>query len=249
MQGAGRHAIPRHSHSSAGDSQHTDALSAESLRDTWWRVWSPGAARAVALALVVLLAIAAWWWWQGRPRPMDLAPAAGDVITQGVLIDPDTGSPADRHNSREDQTVTVHVAGRVRKPGVVTLPAGSRVADAIAAAGGLRDDAGRIVVNLAALLADGERLEVRRGSRFPLPAPGGGMASDGSGSVAPGGTVNVNTATASQLESLPGIGPVLAGRIIAWREANGTFTSVEILGEVAGIGPVLLDNLRPLVSV
>lgn len=184
---------------------------------------------------------------------MDPAPsppsAAGDVVTEGVAIDSRTGGPAAGQVSQMPQTVTVHVAGRVRRPGVVTLPAGSRVADAIAATGGLRDDAGSVVVNLAALLIDGERLEVRRGLRFPPPATSGGVAVDGSGPVAPGGLVNVNTAAAAQLESLPGIGPVLAGRIIAWRETNGSFTTVEILGEVAGIGPVLLENLRPLVTV
>jgi competence protein ComEA len=271
-QRTGRHALPRHATSPRGfssgrdiedefgdqdDRPRSDALSWESWQDKWWRVWSPGAARAVALALVVLLAIAAWWWWQGRPRPMDPAPppGAGEVINPGVVVDPGTGAPADGPDSREAQTVTVHVAGRVRRPGLVTLPAGARVADAITAAGGLRGDAGPIVLNLAALLVDGERLEVRRGSRSSSGAQtfSGGQGNrtppDGAGSGAPGGLVNVNTATASELESLPGIGPVLAGRIIAWREANGAFTAVEILGEVAGIGPVLLENLRPLVTV
>ena len=244
--GGGRHALSRHV-----EAPVVEEDPAEAWREVWWRVWSPGAARAVALALIVLLAIAAWWWWQGRPRLMEPAPSveAGEVITPGVGLDPNTGSPTGATNPRVASTVTVHVAGRVRRPGVVTLPLGARVADAIAAAGGLRANSGGVQLNLAALLIDGERIEVRRGIRTQSTGVPGGAGTSTSG-VPPGnGVINVNTATASQLESLPGVGPVLAGRIITWRETNGVFPSVETLGEVAGIGPVLLENLRPLVTV
>jgi competence protein ComEA len=146
-------------------------------------------------------------------------------------------------------TVTVHVAGRVRRPGVVTLPGGARVADAIAAAGGLRPDARGVQLNLAALLVDGERVEVRRGDQGISAGARGGHSGGVAEPPAQTTIININTATASQLETLPGVGPVLAGRIISWREINGLFPSVETLGEVAGIGPVLLENLRPLIAV
>jgi len=244
--GGGRHALPAH----AGD-DHSREVIAAPWREVWWRVWSPGAARAVALALVVLVALSAWWWWQGRPRSLDPAPPveAGEVITPGVALDPSTGGPMGAADPLSAATVTVHVAGRVRRPGVVTLPSGARVADAIAAAGGLRADAGGVQVNLAALLVDGERIEVRRGERAQSSGARGAEGGGASGLPAQTTIININTATATQLETLPGVGPVLAGRIISWRELNGVFPSVETLGEVAGIGPVLMENLRPLIAV
>jgi len=244
--GGGRHALPRH----AGD-HLTGEVSDEPWQEVWWRVWSPGAARAVALALLVLVFLSSWWWWQGRPRSLDPAPPveAGEVITPGIALDPSTGGPLGTADPLSSATVTVHVAGRVRKPGIVTLPAGARVADAIAAAGGLRADAGGVQVNLAALLVDGERLEVRRGNQAQSSGARGAEGVGASGLPAQTTIININTATASQLETLPGVGPVLAGRIISWRELNGVFPSVETLGEVAGIGPVLMENLRPLIAV
>jgi competence protein ComEA len=137
--------------------------------------------------------------------------------------------------------VYVHVAGAVAAPGLYVLPANARVVDAVAAAGGLADDADGAAINLARTLADGEQLHVPRlGESPPLT----------SAQSAPGeGRVDLNTADASLLDTLPRIGPALAERIIAWRDENGRFTSVEDLLAVPGIGDKMLEALRDLVTV
>lgn len=204
-------------------------------------MWSPGAARAAGVALAALLSILAWWWWQGNPRPV----TAAGVPESEVLVtgQPITGNPG----SAETLTsITVHVVGRVRKPGIFTLPVGSRVADAIERAGGLAAGANGVHINLARVLSDGEQIRVRRGGVSQGAGLGVGNDLDSSGST---GLINLNTASATDLEQLPGIGPVLAARIVSWRETNGRFAQVDILGEVSGIGPVVLENLRPLVTV
>jgi competence protein ComEA len=135
----------------------------------------------------------------------------------------------------------VHVSGAVRSPGLYVVPAGSRVVDAIAAAGGFADDADRDAVNLARAVDDGEQL--------PVPRVGEAPAQAGAAPAAADGRVNLNTADASQLEELPRIGPALAERIIAWRDDNGRFTSVDDLLAVPGIGDKMLESLRDLVTV
>lgn len=150
--------------------------------------------------------------------------------------------------------VVVHVAGHVLEPGVVELDAGSRVFQAIAEAGGASPEADLSAVNLARVLVDGEQVYVPAPGE-PTPgvagSPGGaasGGAPSGSGSAA-SGPVDLNTASLADLDGLPGIGPVLAGRILAWRQEHGRFTLVDELGEVEGIGPTLLERLRDLVTV
>jgi competence protein ComEA len=142
----------------------------------------------------------------------------------------------------------VDVEGLVRRPGLVRVAAGSRVADAVAAAGGASSGAAPARINLARPLTDGEQVLVP-GPHDPLPDVGGG-----SGSTVPGASparqvVDLNTATSAQLDGLPGVGPVLAGRIVQWRAEHGRFTNVDQLGEVSGIGDALLSKLRPLVRV
>jgi competence protein ComEA len=136
----------------------------------------------------------------------------------------------------------VHVAGDVRRPGIVTLPVGARVSDAVAAAGGLRRSGSVGATNLARVVVDGERIEVGAGSA-PVD-PGAAGAAAGSAGV-PAAPIDLNTATAEQLDSLPGIGPVTAAKILAWRAAHGRFTVVDELAEVPGIGPATLADLRP----
>ncbi|GAA3646476.1 hypothetical protein GCM10022202_02190 [Microbacterium marinilacus] len=138
--------------------------------------------------------------------------------------------------------VYVHVDGSVRAPGLYVLPAGARVVDAIAAAGGLTDDAAGAAVNLARVVSDGEQLVVPAEGEAPPPV----TVEGGSGAEA---TVDINAADAAALEELPRIGPALAARIIEWREANGRFESVEDLLAVSGIGDKMLEALRPLVRV
>lgn len=135
----------------------------------------------------------------------------------------------------------VHVTGAVESPGLYELPAGARVADAIAAAGGMGADAEESALNLAAPVGDGTQIYV--------PIIGESPPAAAAGSPAAGGLVNINSAGSAELESLPGIGPALAGRIIAHREANGPFSAVEDLDAVSGIGPAILSQLAELATV
>jgi competence protein ComEA len=136
----------------------------------------------------------------------------------------------------------VHVSGAVRSPGLVALPGGSRVVDAVAAAGGATSAADQSGINLAARLVDGQQVVVPKRGAAPAPASSG--AAQGAAGSAP---VSLSSATAEQLETLPRIGPALATRIIAYREAHGGFSSIDDLGEVGGIGPKTLAGLRDLV--
>jgi competence protein ComEA len=149
--------------------------------------------------------------------------------------------------------VVVHVAGEVRHPGLVELAAGSRVADAVEAAGGATRRAVTSSVNLARPLVDGEQVVVLGRGDGPVVAapgpPGAGVPGGGTSAGGTSGPVNLNTASLEQLDALPGIGPVLAQRILEWRSANGRFTTVEELGEVSGIGDATLADLRPAVTV
>lgn len=145
--------------------------------------------------------------------------------------------------------VVVHVVGQVAAPGLVTVPADARVADALDAAGGATPEADLAALNLARTVTDGEQIVVPRpGEAVPAPDAGGPAAASGAGAAADG-VVDLNSADAAALDALPGIGPVLAERIVAWREENGPFTSVDELGEVSGIGPAVLADVRDLVRV
>ena len=175
-----------------------------------------------------------------------------------------------------EATVRVHVAGAVNNPGVYTLPAQGRAVDAIAAASGAAADADLDRVNLAGALSDGVQIYVPHRGETAAPTqiqPIGGTANGGQGNAANGASqggaqpqpartltpagsaqkgsapVNINTATAEELQTLPRIGPAMAQRIIAWREAHGGFRSVDELDAVPGIGPSMLENLRPLVTI
>lgn len=142
-------------------------------------------------------------------------------------------------------TIVAHVAGALVSPGVVTLPAGARVADAIAAAGGARGDADLDRVNLAAPLSDGGRIYVPVVGGPDVAAAETGEHAAGAGADGP--KVNLNTASAADLEQLPGVGPATAAAIIAHRERSGRFRQVDDLLEVRGIGPAKLEGLRDLV--
>lgn len=187
------------------------------------------ARRRLGIGAVVVLVIAA------------LAITVGIGILRGALAPVDevvvdqTPAPA----ATGAAEMYVHVSGAVRDPGLYVLAAGSRVVDAIAAAGGFADDGDRDAVNLARTLDDGEQLSVPRVGEAP------------SEPVAPpsDGRVDLNSADAALLETLPRIGPALAERIIAWREDNGGFTSIEDLLAVPGIGDRMLESLRDLVTV
>ena len=139
--------------------------------------------------------------------------------------------------------LVVDVVGAVRRPGLYRLSQGTRVADALARAGGLTPKADRTLVNLAAPLADGEQVIV------PARVSGvGAGVSGGSGSAAPAGPVHLNVATLEQLDALPGVGPVTAQKILDYRQKHGAFGSVDELDAIPGIGPARLDQLRDLVA-
>ena len=194
------------------------------------------ATRAEAVGLLILLtgavaATGAVWW---ASRPVVEPPAV-------VVASPPAASPSP---SPSPSIITIHVVGAVRYPGVVRLPARSRVADALEAAGGPRLDADLGSLNLARPLIDGEQVVVAvRGAPVVSSSPTRSIAWRADGRL------DLNHATTEDLAELPGIGPVIAERIVGWREANGGFSDVEQLREVAGIGERMLATLTPLVAV
>lgn len=194
--------------------------------------------RAVALAAALVLVAGAAAWWR-RSSMGALPPLPPASFTSGEA----------RATTTSVAPVVVHVAGAVVRPGVVELPAGSRVVDAIDAAGGARRDADVDQLDLAAKLVDGTRIYVpRKGERAPPPSVGAGDPG-ASGDGADSGPINLNTATEAQLDALPGIGPSLARAIVQERDRRGGFRSVSELGSVRGIGPRRLAELTPLVTV
>lgn len=201
---------------------------------------SPSASPAVSLALTGAAADLG-----GRARPT--APP-GRPSTSGQ----------DPSGSAGGGVVVVDVVGQVRHPVVATLPVGSRVRDAVQAAGGALPGADLSAINSARLLTDGEQVRVPEPGEVLAPSSGGGPGSasgNGSGSgsapgsAGAGGLVNLNTADLTLLDTLPGVGPVLAQRILDWRTQHQRFTSVDELAEVSGIGEKLLAQLRPKVTV
>jgi competence protein ComEA len=226
--------------------------------------------RAVATAAVVLCAAAAVAWWLLRPAPHPpvetLLPrasassgATGATAATGAAggsgaagAAPASGVAGVAGSAGTAAVLVVHVVGAVVRPGVVQVPAGSRVLDAVAAAGGVRLDADTARMNLAARLTDGQRVAVPVIGEPPPVASGdpsggaGGAVAAGPGPAAP---LDVNLATEAELDVLPGVGPATAAAIVAHRSAHGRFRSVDALGEVRGIGPAKLEALRPLVTV
>ncbi len=137
------------------------------------------------------------------------------------------------------ETIEVSVSGAVGSPGVVEVPAGARLVEVVDAAGGFTDDANTDVLNLAGRVGDGEAVTI----------PRAGESTESVVSPGEDGLINLNTATATELDELPGIGDVLAGRIIDRRETVGPFTSVDQLSEIEGISPRLVEEIRPYVTV
>ncbi len=189
-------------------------------------------------------------------------PGAEAAHATGPVTDPADGPPPHAGPPGAEQPHTgavVHVAGAVERPGVVELPAGSRVAAAVAAAGGALEDAELSAVNLARPVVDGEQVyvprvgEVAPGAAAGAGGPGGVEATGGpstsGGGPADAGLVDLNTADLAALDTLPGVGPAIAQRILQWRETNGPFHSVDELLEVSGIGPATLERLRDRVRV
>ncbi|WP_411373373.1 helix-hairpin-helix domain-containing protein [Arthrobacter sp. MPF02] len=235
-----------------------DAEPAEAGPVLRWRL----ALRAAILLGVLAVAAALFFWWQtssGRPEVLPLAGAAsteealpGGTVGEGAGTAADAGAVGSADPGASGAgTVVVHVAGAVSSPGVVQLPAGSRVHEAINHAGGATPDADLNRLNLALVLEDAQKIHVpRQGEDTPaaqdqsgIPGPAGGEADP------PGSKVNLNTAGVAELDALPKVGPVLAQRIVDWREEHGAFKSVDELDAVDGVGPKMLESLLPLVTV
>lgn len=227
----------------------------------------PGRAGAVGLAVVAALAVLVTVFTVLRDRPAPVMSAKLPPVEKASTAGPRpsaTPGPA----TAPDRPVVVSVVGLVHAPGLVTLAPGARIADALQAAGGAVDGADTVGLNMARPLDDGEQIVV---GLAPAPGQPAGLGSSvasgpastrtptrspqstapGSGSVKakPGEVVDLNTATVAQLDALPGVGPVTAAAIVAWRQANGKFTSVDQLADVDGIGPARLEKLRALVRV
>ena len=211
-------------------------------------------AHLVVVALLVATSFALTAWWVLRTEgSTTLVPAAARSPARPAgpaLVTPvaGPGATADAASDVEQpDVVVVDVAGKVRRPGIATLPVGSRVVDALEAAGGARRGVDLTSLNLARVLVDGEQIVVG------IPPPGGVAAPAASvpgGEASTGGPmVNLNSATQTELEELPGVGPVTAGAILQWRTDHGPFTSVDELLEVSGIGEATLAEIAPFVTL
>jgi competence protein ComEA len=204
-----------------------DFLQFNAMKNLWWVLAIGIAAGVLASGLILLVS----------------RPPRGENID---LTPPPTAAP-----------LVVHVTGAVADPGVYHLPAHSRVQDAVQAAGGFLPEADDQAINLAAFLQDGERLSIpAQAPTRPVaenqpvpPAANPTTAPDNPGSLGSSGSpININTATQAELESLPGIGPVIAGRIIAYRQDHGPFASIQAIQDVSGIGPVTFERIQNLIT-
>ncbi len=213
----------------------------------------PGRAGVIALAVVGVIAVLVTVFTLVRDKTPAVVSANLPPV-QMVSSTPSSGAP------KLDQPVVVSVVGLVHKPGLVTLAPDARIADALTASGGPVDGADLVGLNMARRVADGEQIVVGLAAPPGEPPGMGSSVSSVPGTAtaapmthenapAPGTSIDLNAATAEQLETLPGIGPVTAAAIVAWRDANGRFDSVDQLGDVDGIGPARLEKLRALVHV
>ncbi|MEU8170695.1 helix-hairpin-helix domain-containing protein [Micromonospora sp. NPDC049004] len=193
--------------------------------------------RALAVVALVVVLAAAGWAWRSRPHAEPVTQSTG-AAAPAVPAEQGSASPAGE--------LVVAVAGKVRRPGLVRLPAGARLADAVQAAGGPLPGVDVALLNPARKVTDGELIVV---GVTPPPVPGGGPDPAAGGGPAAGGPLNLNTATLAQLDALPGVGPVLAQRILAYRDQHGGFKGVGDLRQVDGIGDARYEQLKDLVTV
>lgn len=244
---AGPTGVPSESHP-ADATEHLGPDGAERPRR---RLTSRHLAVMAALTLMAVVA-SVGWLLRAREVPIAVATAPGTATLSVPSATPSTlASATPTPSPAVTATILVHVIGAVVAPGVVKLPEGARVADALAAAGGLRGDADPAELNLAAVVSDGSQIvvgtksaprgEVREGST----SSGGGSA----GAAPASAVIDLNTATLAQLDTLPGVGPVTAQAILDYRTKHGRFTKVEELQEVDGIGTKTYAQMAPHVRV
>lgn len=221
---------------------------------------NPGTLATVALVIALAIALTCWFLVRSRPTAVPVSADAAPVgaAIPGTPLSDSSAAPTPAPGVDSGATassgaaaggeVTVDVAGRVRRPGIAVLPAGSRGVDALEAAGGARPGVDLTSLNLARLLVDGEQILVGRpaaAASAPAPAPAAGAT----GAATPDRLVNLNTADAAALETLPEVGPVTAQAIIGYRDEHGGFASVDELLDVDGIGEATLAQIRPWVTV
>lgn len=240
-------AAERASRDGAEETRATQGVLGASRTRHFFGAWDGRARRAVLVLIGGLGAVLVWWWVSGQPSSVttietdDSSNAVDASVTPGSNAGESAMYESDSDHARANEispvvstsTVVVHVVGKVASPGVVELPAGSRVLDAVEAAGGVTSSRASSTVNLARLVVDGEQIDVGADPR------------------ASGGTsrISLNSADAQQLQQLPGVGPVIAERIVAWRTANGPFRSVAELGEVSGVGPAMIARIEDQVGM
>jgi competence protein ComEA len=211
----------------------------------------------VGLIVVVLALLAGigLWYTRSLPRPVDVATTAGSAVPvvqasfgaspgAAPAVAVASGSVTASASVSAAPTLIVDVAGAVRRPGVFEFQPGDRVIDAVERAGGALEKADLTLLNLAAPLTDGQQILVPKKGETPSGVPVAGGVSGG-----PTALVNVNSADEATLETLNGVGPVLAAAIIQYRTEHGPFASIDQLDEVSGIGPATLEDLRSQVTV
>ncbi|MEZ2389626.1 helix-hairpin-helix domain-containing protein [bacterium RCC_150] len=209
-----------------------------------WRV-----AVMLAIPCLGLMLWFAWQSWAKQPTVEPLARSSSEGKSSGAGRTHGANSRDPSTQQDAGELLTVHVAGAVKNPGIVQVPVGARIFDAIQAAGGTDSGAQLESLNLAALVEDAAKIQVpRAGEALAAPSGASGNAAAGSG-AAGAGKINLNTATAEELDALPKVGPVLAKRIVEWRQQHGPFATVEDLDAVDGVGPKMLESLIPLVTV
>ncbi|OBB69395.1 ComEA family DNA-binding protein [Mycobacterium sp. 852014-50255_SCH5639931] len=221
----------------------------------------PGRAGAIGLAIVAALAVLVTVFTLLRDRPAPVMSAKLPPVEKASTASPKSSA---NPSAGPDRPVVVSVVGLVHSPGLVTLAPGARVADALQAAGGAVNGADTVGLNMARPLGDGEQIVVGLPPVPGRPAALGSSVASGStptskpppprtgagpGKPKAGEVLDLNTATVADLDALPGVGPVTAAAIVAWRQANGKFTTVDQLADVDGIGPARLEKLRALVRV
>ncbi len=208
-----------------------------------------GAAIVLVIAVLVIAVLVSALAPRGSTQllPAGAAPSSSAALG-GQSVSGGAGGPVAGHTT--GPLILVHVLGAVRSPGLYELHQGDRVVDALAAAGGFTDAADREQQNLARLVADGEQLRVPAIGELPPAGSGGaGGGSSGGGAGSSGALVNLNTADAAALETLPRVGPATAQKILDYREANGPFTQTDDLLGVTGIGEATFAGLKDLVTV
>lgn len=222
-----------------------------------WVEWF-GAGRMVAAALTVVMVVVGGWWLLRAPAPpteavLPYAASAGATSMPGPAEPADdrsaTSAPPVAPASSAPERLVVHVAGAVAAPGVYELPAEARVHAAIDAAGGLLAEADPAALNLAARLTDGERVYVSRVGEVPPVVAAPERSPGSSVPLGPTGPIDLNRASVSELDELPGVGPTTAEAIVDHREQQGPFATVDDLDAVRGIGPAKLEAIRDLVQV